>query len=67
MQLILKYSVPKLFVLQPTAQLEFHSVGTGLLMILGVTSQRYLSISDAGLLRGSVSNIVLFAEPSKDL
>ncbi|XP_068707055.1 fibroblast growth factor 1-like isoform X2 [Montipora foliosa] len=37
----------------PFAQLEFHSVGTGLLMILGISSQRYLSISDTGLLRGS--------------
>lgn len=33
--------------------LEFHSVGTSLLMILGLTSQRYLSIRDDGLLFGS--------------
>lgn len=35
-------------------------MGTGLLMILGVTSQRYLSIGDNGLLRGSVSKVLLF-------
>lgn len=38
-----------------TANLEFHSVGTSLLMILGITSQRYLSINDNGFLHGSVS------------
>jgi len=33
--------------------LEFHSVGTSLLMILGLTSQRYLSIRDDGFLHAS--------------
>ena len=35
--------------------MEFHSVGTGLLMMLGIASQRYLSISDKGRLQGVVS------------
>lgn len=39
----------------PTAELEFHSIGTGLLMILGLTSQRYLSFSEKGVLQGIVS------------
>ncbi|XP_022786287.1 fibroblast growth factor 1-like isoform X2 [Stylophora pistillata] len=36
----------------PLGDLEFHSIGTGLLMILGLTSQRYLSFSEKGVLRG---------------
>lgn len=36
----------------PLAELEFHSIGTGLLMILGLTSQRYLSFSEKGVLQG---------------
>ncbi|XP_067046069.1 fibroblast growth factor 1-like isoform X1 [Acropora muricata] len=43
----------------PFARLEFHSVGTGLLMMLGIASQRYLSISDKGRLQGVV-------EPSRN-
>ena len=59
-------SVTKLIVQLPmlsfssTGNLEFHSVGTSLLMILGLTSQRYLSIRDDGLLHGSVSIFALF-------
>ncbi|XP_078382164.1 fibroblast growth factor 1-like [Oculina patagonica] len=37
----------------PFANLEFHSVGTSLMMILGITSKRYLSINDNGFLHGS--------------
>ena len=44
----------------PTAELEFHSIGTGLLMILGLTSQRYLSFSEKGVLRGIVSRNAQF-------
>ena len=44
----------------PTAELEFHSIGTGLLMILGLTSQRYLSLSEKGVLRGIVSRNAQF-------
>ena len=43
-----------------TGNLEFHSVGTSLLMILGLTSQRYLSIMDDGILYGSVSIFAFF-------
>ena len=44
----------------PTAELEFHSIGTGLLMILGLTSQRYLSFSEKGVLHGIVSRNAQF-------